>query len=81
MRMAKRCEMDSVMKSIIYSILQIVLLVIPLLILLGWFLDKPFTLGFNIFEATIFFLALIVMTATIQDGKANYFDGIMLIGT
>lgn len=79
--MARRCDVDSVMKSIIYSILQIVLFIIPLLILLGWILDKPFTLDFNIFEGTIFFLALIVMTATIQDGKANYFDGIMLVGT
>jgi len=81
MGMARRCQVDGVMKSIIYSILQIVLFVIPLLILLGWIIDRPFTLDFNIFEGTIFFLALVVMTATIQDGKANYFDGIMLIGT
>jgi Ca2+:H+ antiporter len=81
MDMARRCQIDFVLKSIIYSILQIVLFVIPLLIILGWIIEKPFTLDFDVFEGTIFFLALVVMTSTIQDGKANYFDGIMLIGT
>lgn len=80
-RMARRCEMDFVMKSVVHSILQILLFVIPLLIVLGWLIGQPFTLNFNVFEGTIFFLSLIIMTSTIQDGKCNYFDGIMLIGT
>ncbi|KAE9379876.1 vacuolar calcium ion transporter /H(+) exchanger [Stipitochalara longipes BDJ] len=79
--MARRCQMDLVMRSIIHSILQITMLILPLMVLLGWVLEQPLTLDFNIFQATIFFLSLIVMTSTIQDGKANYFDGVMLIGT
>jgi Ca2+:H+ antiporter len=79
--MARRCQMDSVIKSIINSILQIILFIIPFLVLFGWLLKQPFTLDFNLFEATVFFITLIVMTCTIQDGKSNYFDGIMLIGT
>jgi Ca2+:H+ antiporter len=79
--MAKRCQMNFVIKSIIGNILQITLLIIPLLVLLGWLLRQPFMLDFNVFVATTFFLALIVMTCTIQDGMVNYFDGIMLIGT
>jgi Ca2+:H+ antiporter len=78
---ARRCEMDFVMKSVVHSILQILLLVIPLLIVLGWLIGQSFTLDFNVFEGTVFFLSLIIMTSTIQDGKCNYFDGIMLIGT
>jgi Ca2+:H+ antiporter len=57
------------------------MLILPLMVLLGWLLDHHLELDFNIFEATIFFLCLIVMTSTIQDGKANYFDGVMLMGT
>ncbi|PMD33456.1 hypothetical protein L207DRAFT_639559 [Hyaloscypha variabilis F] len=79
--MARRCQMDLVMRSIIHSILQITMLILPLMVLLGWLLDHHLELDFNIFEATIFFLCLIVMTSTIQDGKANYFDGVMLMGT
>jgi Ca2+:H+ antiporter len=78
--MARRCQMNLVMRSIIHSILQITMLIIPLMVLLGWLLKQPLTLDFNIFEATIFFLTLIVMSSTIQDGRSNYFDGIMLIG-
>jgi Ca2+:H+ antiporter len=79
--MARRCEMDFVMKSVVGSILQILLFIIPLLIILGWLLDQPFSLDFNVFEGAVFFLNLIVMTSTVQDGKCNYFDGIMLVGT
>ena len=79
--LARSCQMDLVMRSIIHSILQITMLILPLMVLLGWVLDQPLTLDFNIFQATIFFLSLIVMTSTIQDGKANYFDGVMLMGT
>lgn len=79
--MARRCQMDLIMRTIIHSILQITMLIIPLLVLLGWLLEQPLTLDFNVFEVTIFFLTLIVMSSTIQDGKSNYFDGIMLIGT
>ena len=78
--MARRCQMDLVMKSIIHSILQITMFIIPLLVLLGWLLNQPLTLDFNVFEGTIFFLSLIVMSSTIQNGKSNYFDGIMLVG-
>ena len=79
--MAKRCQMNLVMRTIIHSILQITMLIIPLLVLLGWLINQPFTLDFNVFEAMVFFLTLVVMSSTIQDGKSNYFDGIMLIGT
>ena len=79
--MARRSQMDFVIKSIFCNILQITLLIIPLFVLLGWLLKQPFMLDFNVFEGTILFLALIVMTSIIQDGKSNYFDGIMLMGT
>jgi Ca2+:H+ antiporter len=78
--MARNCQMDLIMRSIIHSILQITMLIIPLVVLLGWLLKKPLTLDFNLFEATVFLLTLIVMSSTMQDGKSNYFSGIMLIG-
>lgn len=78
--MARRCQMDLVMRSIIHSILQISMFIIPLLVLLGWVLNQTLTLDFNVFEATAWFLSLIVINSTIQNGKSNYFDGIMLIG-
>ncbi|KAF4625527.1 hypothetical protein G7Y89_g12637 [Cudoniella acicularis] len=79
--LARRNRIDYVVKSIIDHILQIILFVFPLLVLLGWIIRQPFTLNFNIFEATTFFLAIIIMTSIIRGGSSNYFDGIMLVGT
>jgi len=79
--MARRNQMDSVMRTVLINILQIVLFIIPVLILFGWIVNQPFILNFNIFEGIVLFLTLVVITCTIQNGKANYFDGIMLIGT
>lgn len=79
--MARRCQMRYVMRTVVTDILQITLFIIPFLILFGWLIKEPFTLDFNVFKATVFFLTLIVMTSAIQDGTTNYFDGIMLVGT
>ncbi|RDL35884.1 uncharacterized protein BP5553_06496 [Venustampulla echinocandica] len=79
--LGRRNRMDYVIKSIIDHILQIILFVFPLLVLLGWLLVQPFTLNFNIFEATTFFLVMIITTSIIRGGSSNYFDGIMLVGT
>lgn len=73
--------MPFVMRTVITSILQVTLFIIPFLILFGWVIDQPFALDFNVFNATAFFLTVIVMTSTVQDGKTNYFDGIMMMGT
>jgi Ca2+:H+ antiporter len=78
---ARRCQMPFVMRTVITSILQVTLFIIPFLILFGWVIDQPFALDFNVFNATAFFLTVIVMTSTVQDGKTNYFDGIMMMGT
>lgn len=79
--MARRCRMGFVMRAIFTDILQITIFIIPFLILLGWLIRQPFTLDFNVFTAMVFFLTILTMTFTVQNGKANYFDGIMLMGT
>jgi Ca2+:H+ antiporter len=72
---------DLAVRISVGSVLQIALFVAPLLVLLGWILEKPMTLGFDSFEAVIFFLAVMVVACLIQDGRTNYFEGAMLIGT
>jgi len=39
------------------------------------------TLHFNTFELAVFSLAVIVVNCLIRDGRTNYFEGILLIGT
>jgi Ca2+:H+ antiporter len=74
-------KMDFTIRAIIGSVLQITLLIAPFLVLLGWIIDQPMILSFDVFEAAVFLLAIMVVNYIIQDGKTNYFEGFMLMGT
>lgn len=71
----------SAVNIVVTSVLHIALLATPLLVLLGWMIGQPMNLDFHIFEATVLFLVIMVMNSIIQEGKATYFEGGMLIGT
>lgn len=62
------------------SSMQIALLVTPFLVILGWILNEPMSLQFEIFETVVFFLAVLVTNYLISDGKSNYLEGAMLLG-
>ncbi|KAE8352707.1 hypothetical protein BDV28DRAFT_121150 [Aspergillus coremiiformis] len=74
-------HVESSVRAIINSMLHITLFVSPGLVILGWIWDLPMTLQLDTFEATMLFLATVVMNHVIQDGRSNYFDGLMLVGT
>lgn len=61
------------------SSLQIALFVTPFLVILSWIMDKDLTLHFETFETVAFFLAALVVTLLIQDGKSNYLEGVMCL--
>ena len=63
------------------SSMQIALLVTPSLVILGWIIGRDMTLHFETFETVVFFLSVLVVNYLIQDGKSNYLEGAMLIGT
>ncbi|KAH7183787.1 Sodium/calcium exchanger protein-domain-containing protein [Fusarium oxysporum] len=67
--MAVRNKMDLATGVAIGSSIQIALLVTPLLVVLGWAINVPMGLNFNI-----------LVTGTVQDGKSNYSEGAMLAG-
>ncbi|KAJ5295497.1 hypothetical protein PENANT_c001G01607 [Penicillium antarcticum] len=68
-------------RAIINSVLRVTMLIAPLLVLVGWIFDRPLILRFDGFEATTLLLSVVVMTYLISDGRSNYFEGLMLIGT
>lgn len=61
------------------SSLQIALFVTPFLVVLGWIMDRNMTLHFETFETVAFFLAALVVTLLIQDGKSNYLEGVLCL--
>jgi len=72
--------MDLAIGVAVGSSVQIALLVTPLLVVLGWIVDKPMTLHFDLFETSIMFISVIVVNSLISDGKSNWFEGAMLCG-
>lgn len=79
--MSMKNPIDFAVRAILGSVLQITLLIAPILVLLGWIIEQPMILSFDTFEAAVFFLAVMVVNYIIQDGKTNYFEGFMLMGT
>ncbi|MCJ1410420.1 hypothetical protein MMC19_004505 [Ptychographa xylographoides] len=78
---ALKNKMDLAIGVAIGSSMQIALLVTPFLVILGWIIGQPMTLHFEVFETVVFFLSVLVVNYLIQDGKSNYLEGAMLIGT
>ncbi|KAF5865869.1 hypothetical protein ETB97_001936 [Aspergillus alliaceus] len=78
---ALKGHVESAVRANLNSTLRITLLVTPTLVILAWVSGLSMTLQLDTFEATMLFLAVVVMSHVIQDGKSNYFEGLMLIGT
>ncbi|KAJ5572629.1 Sodium/calcium exchanger membrane region [Penicillium hetheringtonii] len=74
-------QIERGIRAIINGILRLTMMVAPLLVVVGWVLDQPLILKFDEFEATTLLLSIVVMTYLISDGRSNYFEGLMLIGT
>ncbi|KAF1957053.1 vacuolar calcium ion transporter /H(+) exchanger [Byssothecium circinans] len=78
---AAKGKMDLAINVAIGSSLQIALFVTPALVILGWIMGKAMTLHFQGFETVVFFLSVLVVNYLIQDGKSNYLEGCMCLGT
>lgn len=77
---ATKNKMDLAIGVAIGSSLQIALFVTPFLVILGWIMDRPMTLHFEIFETVVFFLSSLIVILLIQDGKSNYLEGVLCLG-
>ncbi|KAJ3841128.1 calcium/proton exchanger [Lentinula raphanica] len=61
------------------STLQIALFVIPFIVTLGWMIGKPLTLLFDPYESITLFLAVLTVNYSVQDGKSNWLEGMILM--
>lgn len=64
---------------IIGSILQISLFVLPLLVVLGWIMNRPVDLYFEPSQTYILLLAVIVVNQVLQDKHYTFLHGALLI--
>lgn len=57
---------------------QVAIFVVPILVITGIVLNRPFNLVFTIYELAMVFLAALILNLIAHDGKSNWFEGIML---
>ncbi|KAI8710512.1 Vacuolar calcium ion transporter [Fusarium sp. LHS14.1] len=77
---AVRDKMDLAMSVAVGSSIQISLLVTPFLVIVSWALGSDMSFHFETFQTVVFFVSVLVVTCTVQDGKSNYLEGAMLLG-
>ncbi|KAK6526083.1 hypothetical protein TWF281_011121 [Arthrobotrys megalospora] len=75
---AAKNKMDLAIGVAVGSSIQIALFVTPLIVLLGWILDKDMGLYFNIFETVALFTSCFVVNFLVLDGRSNYLEGALL---
>lgn len=77
---ARQGRPSLVLSATVGSSIQLVLLVAPLLVFAGRLMGQPMDLAFTSFEVVAIVLAAIITRELIQDGKANWFEGVLLLG-
>lgn len=77
---ARRGKPSLVLAATVGSTIQLVLLVAPLLVFAGQVMGQPMDLAFTGFEVVAIVLATIITRELIADGKANWFEGFLLLG-
>ncbi|KAJ6494045.1 Sodium/calcium exchanger protein-domain-containing protein [Mycena vitilis] len=76
---ASKGKFDLAMSVAIGSCIQIALFVVPVLILIAWGMKKPLTLLFDPLETLVLFLSVILVKFSVEDGKAHWMSGVVLM--
>ncbi|KAL4936407.1 hypothetical protein BDV06DRAFT_205120 [Aspergillus oleicola] len=76
---ATKNKMDLSIGVSVGSSIQIAIFVTPLVVILGWCMDKDMTLYFTIFETISLFVTCFVVNFLVLDGRSNYLEGSLLI--
>ncbi|CEL02283.1 Putative Ca2 /H antiporter VCX1 and related proteins [Aspergillus calidoustus] len=76
---ATKNKMDLSIGVSVGSSIQIAIFVTPLVVILGWCMDKDMNLYFTLFETISLFVTVFVVNFLVLDGKSNYLEGALLI--
>ncbi|GAA5871639.1 hypothetical protein JCM8547_007105 [Rhodosporidiobolus lusitaniae] len=77
--MAAKGKMELTIGVAVGSSIQIAVGLIPILVLVGWIIDKDLTLFFENFETIVLFVSVLLVDILVSDGRSNYLEGLMLI--
>jgi Ca2+:H+ antiporter len=74
-------KIDFALGLIVGATLQIALFVTPFLVIVGWIIGRPMSLRFDTFQTTVLCMSVVVVNCLVRDGRSNYFEGFLLLGT
>ncbi len=74
-------KIDFALGLIVGATLQIALFVTPFLVVVGWIIGKPMSLRFDTFQTTVLCMSVLLVSFLVWDGRSNYFEGFLLLGT
>ncbi len=78
---AGKNKMDLSIGIAIGSSTQVAVFIAPLAVIIGWFLNVNMSLQFGLFETIATFLAVLITNSICSDGKSNWLEGALLLGT
>ncbi|SPO02401.1 related to manganese resistance protein [Cephalotrichum gorgonifer] len=76
---AMKNKMDLAIGVAVGSSIQIALFVTPLVVMIGWAMDKEMTLYFTLFETVCLFVSAFIVNFLVLDGRSNYLEGALLM--
>lgn len=79
MHKAHQNRMNYALAQVLGSSIQTALLNTPFVILLGWALGKEMSLNFEIFDAVMLILAVVVVGSFLRDEKSDYLEGMLSV--
>jgi Ca2+:H+ antiporter len=72
-------QMNFALAHVLGSSIQTALLNTPLIVIIGWGLNVPMDLNFEIFDSVVLILAILVVGGFLRDGKSNYLEGFLCV--
>jgi Ca2+:H+ antiporter len=75
---AMKNKMDLAIGVAVGSSIQIAIFVTPLVVILGWMMDREMTLYFTLFETVCLFVSAFMVNFLVLDGRSNYLEGALL---
>jgi Ca2+:H+ antiporter len=72
-------QMNFALSKVLGATLQTALFNAPLVVLVGWGLDKDMGLNFEVFDVVVLILAIITVGNFLRDQKCNYLEGALCV--
>ncbi|KAK4178111.1 putative vacuolar calcium ion transporter [Triangularia setosa] len=78
---AMKNKMDLAIGVAVGSSIQIALFITPLIVIIGWIINREMTLYFTLFETVCLFVSAFITNFLVLDGRSNYLEGALLLAT